>query len=937
MSEVAQTKDDIVIDEVITIDGTELKNERSEFATVVFHNIAETYPEDAHVECNYTVTSDLVPTSRDWVALYKVGWMSPKDYIYYEWAPLPKDYTVGQDADASVLFPAHKLPNDDGEFYQFCYVSSSKQIRGASTPFQFRRPGADDYIEIEDEEANMLVIRSKTIFLEENLQKAELQKQRLQEAQEALQKERDNIITKYQEAKNRLVAIETHNASLVAEVARQREEVGQLKTEMKDMLSLKEELELKINNVEMANAAVLRERSELKVDLAKAKSEMQALQREKDELAGNNAVLQEQADLYKNHYTTSSTNLEQYSKQSEELQIRLAQQESLIDHLKHTTEKLNAELEDNRQNLDKQTGINIMDKDRISELQEQLKNVEDKLSAAEQRKQILQEEMLTYKETQDQLSRQIEKSKLECDSVKQKLCSLEEDFTQKTLIQKAEIEQLSGDLADTIKHKEQLQGENVMLHQRLSAHEENCEVKVGSMSIMQQSLSQIKSRLEKKEKTCRGLERSIRGREQEFIEREREMRREIEDLKEKIYMCSDEYKTLYIEKSKLQRKLEKLAAKRKSKSERATSTPDVMVESEMSLKSAPGEGSEVSSAVALERQVEELEEELNKKLNKKQEYKQLYKEERSRGERLQGEVNQREGEIEGLKKRAAELPAEIELKIWTLEKCVNDKEVLIKQLNEKVRMLTQARNDESGASMSPRTPAGPPSGGTSYIPCAGPQQYPYPYPMQYPQAQGPYCAAPMVYPEAPTYPQLAPVVYPSQGLPGPATQAPPIPPRDRKPTMSASSSEASSDQPYDQIEDETDDASVLAQILTPLPAPLEPEKLPSAKIAAVKSAASFDEAHMSETVPKHDINYEDKFFDAEGSSMKLCPDCGQSFPADVSEEVFLEHTLSHITTLCPQCKKSMPDNMTDDAFTRHVNSHFDKQEEGNGADYEFVE
>ncbi|WAR04462.1 TAXB1-like protein [Mya arenaria] len=847
MSEVAQTKDDIVIDEVITIDGTELKNERSEFATVVFHNIAETYPEDAHVECNYTVTSDLVPTSRDWVALYKVGWMSPKDYIYYEWAPLPKDYTVGQDADASVLFPAHKLPNDDGEFYQFCYVSSSKQIRGASTPFQFRRPGADDYIEIEDEEANMLVIRSKTIFLEENLQKAELQKQRLQE------KERDNIITKYQEAKNRLVAIETHNASLVAEVARQREEVGQLKAEMKDMLSLKEELELKINNVEMANAAVLRERSELKVDLAKAKSEMQALQREKDELAGNNAVLQEQADMYKNHYTTSSTNLEQYSKQSEELQIRLAQQESLIDHLKHTTEKLNAELEDNRQNLDKQTGINIMDKDRISELQEQLKNVEDKLSAAEQRKQILQEEMLTYKETQDQLSRQIEKSKLECDSVKQKLCSLEEDFTQKTLIQKAEIEQLSGDLADTIKHKEQLQGENVMLHQRLSAHEENCEVKVGSMSIMQQSLSQIKSRLEKKEKTCRGLERSIRGREQEFIEREREMRREIEDLKEKIYMCSDEYKTLYIEKSKLQRKLEKLAAKRKSKSERATSTPDVMVESEMSLKSAPGEGSEVSSAVALERQVEELEEELNKKLNKKQEYKQLYKEERSRGERLQGEVNQREGEIEGLKKRAAELPAEIELKIWTLE-------------------------DESGASMSPRTPAGPPSGGTSYIPCAGPQQYPYPYPMQYPQAQGPYCAAPMVYPEAPTYPQMAPVVYPSQGLPGPATQAPPIPPRDRKPTMSASSSEASSDQPYDQIEDETDDASVLAQILTPLPAPLEPEKLPSAKIAA----------------------------------------------------------FSHFATLCPQCKMSKPENMTDVDFTRHVNSHFDKQEEGKGADYEFV-
>ena len=53
--------------------------ERSEFATVVFHNIAETYPDDAHIECNYTVTSDLVPTTRDYVALYKVGWVTMLD------------------------------------------------------------------------------------------------------------------------------------------------------------------------------------------------------------------------------------------------------------------------------------------------------------------------------------------------------------------------------------------------------------------------------------------------------------------------------------------------------------------------------------------------------------------------------------------------------------------------------------------------------------------------------------------------------------------------------------------------------------------------------------------------------------------------------------------------------------------------------------------
>lgn len=60
-------------------------------------------------------------------------------------------------------------------------MSSAKQVRGASTPFQFRRPGADDFVEVEDEETNMLVIRSKTIYLEETLQKAESQRQKMVE------------------------------------------------------------------------------------------------------------------------------------------------------------------------------------------------------------------------------------------------------------------------------------------------------------------------------------------------------------------------------------------------------------------------------------------------------------------------------------------------------------------------------------------------------------------------------------------------------------------------------------------------------------------------------------------------------------------------------------------------------------------------------------
>ena len=70
------------------------------------------------------------------------------------------------------IITGNKVPKDDGEFYQFCYVNSSGHIRGASAPFQFRQPANEDFIEIEDENGELLVIRTKTAVLEDQLKKA---------------------------------------------------------------------------------------------------------------------------------------------------------------------------------------------------------------------------------------------------------------------------------------------------------------------------------------------------------------------------------------------------------------------------------------------------------------------------------------------------------------------------------------------------------------------------------------------------------------------------------------------------------------------------------------------------------------------------------------------------------------------------------------------
>lgn len=61
------------------------------------------------------------------------------------------------------------MPNDDGEFYQFCYVTHKGEIRGASTPFLFRAqsPSEDELLTVEDEcNSDILVVTTRTGYLE---------------------------------------------------------------------------------------------------------------------------------------------------------------------------------------------------------------------------------------------------------------------------------------------------------------------------------------------------------------------------------------------------------------------------------------------------------------------------------------------------------------------------------------------------------------------------------------------------------------------------------------------------------------------------------------------------------------------------------------------------------------------------------------------------
>jgi len=79
------------------------------FSNVRFTCIPETYTAGVDVQCSFVVTEDLDISARDWVGLYKVGWRSSADYLYYEWSPIPSNYINGKEVSNRVLFPGNVI------------------------------------------------------------------------------------------------------------------------------------------------------------------------------------------------------------------------------------------------------------------------------------------------------------------------------------------------------------------------------------------------------------------------------------------------------------------------------------------------------------------------------------------------------------------------------------------------------------------------------------------------------------------------------------------------------------------------------------------------------------------------------------------------------------------------------------------------------------
>ena len=112
-----------------------MQSQLSQGDLVLFLNSDESYPPHEDVEVRVKRRADGTASSRDWIGLFRCGWISvTRDYVTFEWVPGPTDWENGC---CKVVFSGRRLPRDDGQNYQFCYVSREGALQGSSRPFRF--------------------------------------------------------------------------------------------------------------------------------------------------------------------------------------------------------------------------------------------------------------------------------------------------------------------------------------------------------------------------------------------------------------------------------------------------------------------------------------------------------------------------------------------------------------------------------------------------------------------------------------------------------------------------------------------------------------------------------------------------------------------------------------------------------------------------------
>ncbi|XP_016142920.1 tax1-binding protein 1 homolog B-like isoform X3 [Sinocyclocheilus grahami] len=394
--------------------------ETSNFAHVIFQNVGKSYLPHAALECHYTLTQFIKPHPKDWVGIFKVGWSTARDYYTFLWSPLLDNYTEGTAVNRSVVFQGYYVPNDDGEFYQFCYVTHKGEIRGASTPFQFRAnsPTEEELLTMEDEGgSDILVVTTKASYLEQKMEQIQQEKKELLENLDLLQKERDELI----DEKNRLQN----------EYEQERESSAQLRKDVQELQlsvqSLQEEREVVKRRMEESTARLLQLEEDLigvtqkglqkETELDCLKDRVKKLTLEKEALECQLKNEKDEKELYKIHLKNRELENTKLSAELQMLKSVDVNKENTIAQLKEELTRVKSCLAE-KEKQHHQLLANSSPSGESKALREQIRQKEEQLQATQQQANMLKAELRDSSNARDRSMADLYRIRLEAESLK---------------------------------------------------------------------------------------------------------------------------------------------------------------------------------------------------------------------------------------------------------------------------------------------------------------------------------------------------------------------------------------------------------------------------------------------------------------------------------------------------------------------------------------
>ncbi|XP_030900842.2 tax1-binding protein 1 isoform X3 [Melopsittacus undulatus] len=525
----------------------------SNFAHVIFQNVAKSYLPNTHLECHYTLTQFIHPHQKDWVGIFKVGWNTARDYYTFLWSPMPENYVEGSTVNCVLTFQGYYLPNDDGEFYQFCYVTHKGEIRGASTPFQFRTSSpVEELLTMEDEgNSDMLVVTTKAGLLEFKIEKIIKEKEELLKVTSVLEKETAELRDQVERLEKELNHEKQRYDQLQTEQKNNIQSSEALKTEIDGMKKKHDEAASKVLQLEEDIMTITQKAIAKETELDSLKHKLKKVMLEKEQLECVLKTEKDEKELYKIHLKNTEIENTKLVKEIQTFKNLDANKESMISYYKEEVDKLQLVIAE-RENMKKAFLLSSPNKEDASILKEQLRKAEDQIQASKQEAVLMSKELSDAVNVRDKTMADLHSARLENEKCKKqladalaelkKITALKNDQeTSNTVEQelRREVEDLKLRLQMAADHYKEKFKECQKLQKQVNKFTEQADEKM-KCSVYADELAKLELKWKEQVKISEGIKLQLAAMEDQYKVQLAEKERRIKELASQLELFTSE-------------------------------------------------------------------------------------------------------------------------------------------------------------------------------------------------------------------------------------------------------------------------------------------------------------------------------------------------------------------------------------------------------------